>query len=584
MPKTPSLDLPRTLGLRAILAGVAGLAGSYAVAGQTPTFVAAPIESWLAATVPDVLLRIAITIVTPLGESLGIEHLGQALNLGFALVLGVGLLSALALAALATGRVRGDRATTVALALVLPWLAVFVLTADLASALGAGLASAVVVSLGELADSGLVASIGAADAAGADTDGGRRDLLGSLAGAVVVALGGFFIGNRSAGSETARSPQPLSELGGNRSANATHAAGTDTATPTENGPNAGNSGDGSGPDGTETDGTDEANGDGEADGNGGGSPAGIDQLLATARRRSLSVPDLEGLLSGEDFYEVDINSIDPDVRAADWSLSISGAVENEISIGYDDLTSMAAEHRFATLRCVSDTLNGAEADTALWTGVPVSGLLERAESTGKHLRIDAADDYFQGFSIDELENAMIVYGMDGMTLPRGHGAPVRLLVPGHWGEIQVKWLESIEVRTQPVKGFWERRGWHGTGEAHTVAKLHARNRLGDGRVQVGGHAYAGARGVKRVELSIDGGDWRETELSKPLPAAPSERERGLPAAEAAWRQWTHTYDPPDAAHEVRVRAVEADGTIQPREVAEPYPRGATGWVSVTVEP
>jgi len=546
MTNTPSMGSRATLALRALLAGTAGLAGSYAVAGQTPSFVAAPIESWLATVVPDLLLRIAITVVTPLGEAVGIEHLGQALNLTFALVLGVGLLSTLALAALVTGRARGDSATTAVLGLALPWLAVLVLTADVTGALGAGLASAIVLSLGELAGP----ETGPADA-------GRRDLLGSLAGALVVALGGFLVGGRSAGSESADAPRPLSQLGTDRSENTTGTSG-------------GNAGATAG-DGT-TDTTDDA-GSGE-----------IDRLLATARERSLSVPNLETLVSGEDFYEVDINSIDPDVAAEDWSLTISGAVDDPIEIGYDDLTSMPAEHRFATLRCVSDTLNGAEMDTALWTGVPIADLVERTNPRGKHLRLDAADGYFQAFAIGELDDAMLVYGMDGMTLPRGHGAPVRLLVPGHWGEIQVKWLEEIEVLTQPIEGFWEQRGWHGTGDANTVAKLHATNHLPEGTIQVGGHAYAGTRGVKRVELSIDGGEWRETELSKPLPASTGERARGLEGAEAAWRQWTHTYEFPTTDHEVRVRAVEADGTIQPREPADPYPRGATGWVSVTVEP
>lgn len=540
MTNTPSMGSRSTLALRALLAGIAGLAGSYAVTGQTPSFVAAPIESWLARVVPDLLLRIAITVVTPFGEAIGIEHLGQALNLAFAFVLGVGLLSTLALAAIATGRVRGDSATAAALGLALPWLAVLALTADVTSALGAGLASAIVVSLGELAGS-----------EAPPTDAGRRDLLGSFAGALVVALGVFLVGGRSAGSEATDAPRPLSQVGTNRNGTAT---------------SGGNATDGS------TNTTDD------------GGPGEIDRLLATAHDRSLSVPNLEALVSGEDFYEVDINSIDPDVGTEDWSLTISGAVDAPIEIDYDDLTSMPADHRFATLRCVSDTVNGAEMDTALWTGVPIAALLERAGPQGEHLRIDAADDYFQGFAIGELDDAMVVYGMDGMTLPRGHGAPVRLLVPGHWGEIQVKWLEELEVLTQPTEGFWEQRGWHGTGDAHTIAKLHATNHLSGGRIQVGGHAYAGTRGVKRVELSTDGGEWTATQLSDPLPASTAERARGLAGAEAAWRQWTHTYDSPGTEHEVRVRAVEADGAIQPREPTDPYPRGAMGWVSVTVEP
>jgi DMSO/TMAO reductase YedYZ molybdopterin-dependent catalytic subunit len=546
MTETPSLGSRYALALRTLLAGIAGVAGSYALAGSTPSFVAAPIESWLAATVPDYLLRVAITVVTPLGKAVGIAHLGQALNLTLAIALGVGLVGALALAALLTGRMRGDATVTVALALSLPAIAVLVLTASATSALGAGLGSAVVVALGEFARMDAPA-----------TDAGRRDLLGSLAGALAVGLGGAFLGSRSSGSDGTETPRPLAGSGAdvsNTDASGPNTTGEGTAAGEEN----------------------ETNSDSN-------DPGEIERLLATAEKRSLSIPNLEGLVSGADFYEVDINSIDPDVNAEDWTLLITGAVSNVIEIGYDDLRSMDAEHRFTTLRCVSDSLNGSEMDTALWTGVPIADILARAGARGRHLQIDAADDYFQGFPIGELDDAMLVYGMDGTTLLRGHGAPVRLLVPGHWGEIQVKWITGIEVLNQPIEGFWEQRGWHGTGDAHTVAKLQATNRQPDGRIQVAGHAYAGTRGIERVEVSIDGSEWRETDLSKPLPASTGERARGLDGAGAAWRQWAYTYDSPGTDHEVRVRTIEADGTIQPRESADPYPHGATGWVSVTVE-
>jgi len=85
--------------------------------------------------------------------------------------------------------------------------------------------------------------------------------------------------------------------------------------------------------------------------------------------------------------------------------------------------------------------------------------------------------------------------------------------PGHWGEINVKWLTEIEVLDRESTGYWE-NGGTGLDWANTVAKLWGVNRLGDGRIQVGGHAYAGTRGIKTVEVSTDGGDnWTEAALS-----------------------------------------------------------------------
>jgi DMSO/TMAO reductase YedYZ molybdopterin-dependent catalytic subunit len=175
--------------------------------------------------------------------------------------------------------------------------------------------------------------------------------------------------------------------------------------------------------------------------------------------------------------------------------------------------------------------------------------------------------------------------MNGRPLPRGHGHPVRALIPGHWGEINVKWLTEIEVLEEEADGYWERRGWHGTGPVNTVAKLHSVSKT-DGGVRVGGHAYAGTRGIDRVEVSTDGGDtWNEARLSEPLPGAvdAATGESLRETAEDAWRMWEYTYDAA-GAHEVVVRAVDGTGTLQTEEEQSAFPRGATGWVSQRVDP
>ncbi|MFB6303968.1 MAG: molybdopterin-dependent oxidoreductase, partial [Haloferacaceae archaeon] len=221
-----------------------------------------------------------------------------------------------------------------------------------------------------------------------------------------------------------------------------------------------------------------------------------------------------------------------------------------------------------------EPLNGHKMDNALWTVVDVKPLLEEAGAPDECcVMARATDGYYEEFPREALESARLAYRMNGRPLPRGHGAPVRLLVPGHWGEINLKWVTELEILEEPAKGYWEKRGWHGTGPVNTVAKLHAENRLDDGRIEVGGHAYAGTRGIERVEVSTDGGEtWTDATLSARLPG------------EDVWRQWRHAYDPPDGAHEVVVRAVDGTGTVQPRERSEAFPSGATGWVSRTVEP
>lgn len=309
----------------------------------------------------------------------------------------------------------------------------------------------------------------------------------------------------------------------------------------------------------------------------------VEKYLNAAEQRSFDIDNLEGLVSGKDFYEVDIKNINPRVNAADWSLSITGAVENDVEISYDELTSMDREFRFATLRCVIDPLNGKKMDNDLWTGVPMPRLLEKANPQGKYVMLRSVDGYYEETDVSVLKDGFMAYGKNGGPLPRDHGHPVRAVIGGHWGEISVKWIDELEILTEPEKGFWEKNGWVGTGPVNTVAKLHAVNHLDNGKLLLGGHAYAGTRGIKRVEVSTDGGEtWQPANLTKPLPAGTSIREEAK-SAKNAWQQWKYTYEPPSDEHTVIVRAIDGTGTLQPKDNKQsPYPNGAAGWVSKTI--
>jgi DMSO/TMAO reductase YedYZ molybdopterin-dependent catalytic subunit len=300
----------------------------------------------------------------------------------------------------------------------------------------------------------------------------------------------------------------------------------------------------------------------------------VRRLLDDASAKSLDVAGLEPLVSDR-FYTVDIAAADPTIDPTEWSLSVTGNVDQEVTVDYDEVTGMASREVFSTLRCVGESLNGKKMDNALWTVVDAEPLLERAGVDGRDnccVMLRAADGYYEEFPLAALRDGLLAYRMNGRALPRSHGAPVRALIPGHWGEINVKWLTEIEVLDEEAEGYWEERGWHGTGPVNTVAKLHATERDGD-EITVAGHAYAGTRGISAVEVSTDGGDtWADARLSEPL---------GDPEADAtdAWRQWAYTYTSPGERHEVVVRAREADGTLQPSEESNAFPSGPSGWVT-----
>ena len=489
---------------------VAQAAGAAAVAGSYAGAGFTP--EFVVAPISD--LVVALTpgvVVTWAIQTLG--SFGQQLSLLLALALTVGLFALATLAAvLLADRFSVPAAPVTALAGLAVALA---LTGAFLSSVAAGVAAAVVVAISRV-------GTGRADAADGSS-AARRRVLQAFASAFAVGGVGAVLGDR----------RTVSAVTGDRVASVPEGE----------------------PAGIET--------DADADAQG---------LLDDAAAKSLDVSGLEGLVSDQ-FYQVDINSVNPVVDAEEWSLRLTGAVAEERTFDYDDLTSLDAERRFVTLRCVGEGLNGKKMDTALWTGVPVTDLLDWDELPEQCcVMVRAVDDYFEEFPLAALEDAFLAYGMNGESLPRGHGHPVRLLVPGHWGEINVKWVSEIEVLEQKANGYWEKRGWHGTGPVETVAKLHAVNHLDGNRVQIGGHAYAGTRGIRKVEVSTDGGDsWREATLSDPLPGTD------------VWRQWEHTYEA-DGAHEAVVRATDGTGTLQPREQSKPFPSGPTGWVSKRIEP
>jgi DMSO/TMAO reductase YedYZ molybdopterin-dependent catalytic subunit len=295
-----------------------------------------------------------------------------------------------------------------------------------------------------------------------------------------------------------------------------------------------------------------------------------ERLLDEAEQKSFDLPDSPGLVSEiGSFYTVDIASVVPRVDADSWELDVTGAVETETTLPYDELKRMETEHRFSTLRCVGEELNSREMDTAVWTGVRASTISEQAGATGNFVAMRADDGYWNVLPREVFEQAYIVYGMNGRVLPREHGHPVRVIVPGHWGETNVKWLQELEFLEEDIDGYWEERGWEGTGEVCAVTKIWTQAETESG-VLLGGLAYDGLDGVDRVEISLDGGDtWTETEVTEPLSSGDT------------WRQWRYEVTEP-GDHEVVVRMHDRTGEVQESEESDSFPDGATGWVSKTV--
>ena len=298
--------------------------------------------------------------------------------------------------------------------------------------------------------------------------------------------------------------------------------------------------------------------------------SGAEELLGEAEMKSFDLPGSPDLVSEiGNFYTIDIASVPPTIDADDWTLEVSGEVDSPETFSYDELRGMNSEHRFSTLRCVGEGLNDREMDNGVWTGVQASEISERTGATGDYVAMHADDGFWNVITREAFEQSFVVYGMNGNVLPREHGHPVRVIVPGHWGEVNVKWLTEIEFLDENIDGYWEERGWDGTGEVSAVAKLWTVEETAEG-VLLGGQAYDGHDGVDRVEISTDGGEtWEETAITEPLSIGDG------------WRQWRYELTEP-GEYEVVVRMIDRDGNVQDSERTSSRPDGARGWVTDTI--
>jgi DMSO/TMAO reductase YedYZ molybdopterin-dependent catalytic subunit len=158
--------------------------------------------------------------------------------------------------------------------------------------------------------------------------------------------------------------------------------------------------------------------------------------------------------------------------------------------------------------------------------------------------------------------------MNAEPLPHKHGFPLRLLAPGRYGIKNPKWITRITLLDHNIQGYWQQRGWSQQGFIQSMSRIDvpARGaRTSPGRTRVQGIAFAGDRGVQRVEVSTDdGATWADAELEDEF-------------APLAWRFWTFDFDAEPREHPLLVRATDGSGAVQTEAMNPPLPDGATGY-------
>ena len=313
------------------------------------------------------------------------------------------------------------------------------------------------------------------------------------------------------------------------------------------------------------------------------------------RPRGFEDPNLAPLLASEItptylFYRIDINPIIPQVDSKTWNLTIKGLVEKPITINYDQIRSMPSVQEYVTLECISNKIGGDLISTALWKGVRLSQLLEKAviKPNVKYVVFRCADGYDVGVPIEksQMEGAILAYEMNYAPLTAKHGFPVRAIVPGLYGMMNPKWLTEIELVDTVYLGYWQRLGWSNIAQDNAGSSIlipgqaPARQRFRTldetvdssygGKVPIAGIAFAGTRGISKVEVSTDGGTtWKTAQIKDPL-------------SKYTWVLWTAGYIPPNQEnYKIVVRATDKSGKTQTTDMNPPFPNGATGFHTIT---
>lgn len=123
--------------------------------------------------------------------------------------------------------------------------------------------------------------------------------------------------------------------------------------------------------------------------------------------------------------------------------------------------------------------------------------------------------------------ALVAFGQDDRQLTKAHGFPCRIRVPALYGMMNAKWVESIDVVGRNHRGYWAKRGWSEIGEVRTQSRIDTPTQAQVSEpTWIAGIAWAGDRGISRVEVSVDDGrTWGPAQLRPP----------GSPVG---WTQWT----------------------------------------------
>ena len=283
------------------------------------------------------------------------------------------------------------------------------------------------------------------------------------------------------------------------------------------------------------------------------------------------------LTPNDDFYRIDTALSVPLIDVNSWEIRVHGMVEEEFTMTFQDLLDAGLVERHITLTCVSNPVGGNLVGNAKWMGYPLQEVLKRAKPLkDANMVLSTSEDGFSASTplsvLQDNKDAILAVSMNDEPLPLEHGYPVRMVVPGLYGYVSAtKWVVDLEVtRFEDKTAYWTDRGWSEKGPIKTMARIEVPAsfaKMPSGKVMIAGSAWSQGRGITKVEIQLDGGEWKAVTLADE-------------ANVNTWRQWYTEVDVKAGLHNIRARATDAKDGMQTENRADPVPDGASGWQSV----
>jgi len=271
------------------------------------------------------------------------------------------------------------------------------------------------------------------------------------------------------------------------------------------------------------------------------------------------------------------------VDEMDWSLTLDGLVENPRTLSYADVLALPRVTEVRTLECIGNPVGGGLVGNVEWGGFYLKDLLDEVKVRPEAIRakFTAADDYQTSVDLNWITQpgVLMAYEINGEPLAAEHGYPLRILMPGLYGQKMPKWIERIEFIDKEFLGYWERNGWSDTADVQTNSIIRQPENLQEVNaaetVPIFGIAFAGLRKITKVEVQVgDDETWREASLLQgdtPL----------------IWTQWSFDWTAEQSGRiKIAVRATDEEGFVQSSTggglLQNAFPNGTTKIHSVVL--